>query len=160
MVVPHGARPDRRWGLHEIPELRKELGLDEIGLADHVVGMIGWIQSNKRWGILLSMWAEIHEEIKSCSGQEWDLLAAGTMRDPDHKDDYEEWKTEVSRLERKGIAHYHEFVPRGDLYYKMMAVCDFVVLPSIDETQSSRVACAFETVTKAFENRDTLRLER
>ena len=88
IVVPHGARPDRRWGAHEIPGLREELGLDEIGLADHVVGMIGWIQSNKRWDILLSMWGEIHEEIKRCSGQEWDLLAAGTMRDPDHKNDY------------------------------------------------------------------------
>jgi 1,2-diacylglycerol 3-alpha-glucosyltransferase len=140
MVVPHGARPDRRWGVHEIPGLRKELGLDEIGLADHVVGMIGWIQSNKRWDILLSMWDEIHKEIKRCSGQEWDLLAAGTMRDPDHKDDYEEWKTEVLRLERKGIAHYHEFLPMGDLYYKMMAVCDFMVLPSTDETQSGTLA--------------------
>ena len=140
MVAPHGARTDRRWGVHEIPGLRKELGLDEIGLADHVVGMIGWIQPNKRWDILLSMWDEIHEEIKRRSGQEWDLLAAGTMRDPDHKDDYEEWKTEVLRLERKGIAHYHEFVPRGDLYYKMMAVCDFMVLPSTDETQSGTLA--------------------
>lgn len=140
MVVPHGARTDRRWGVHEIPGLRKELGLDEIDLADHVVGMIGWIQPNKRWDILLSMWDEIHEEIKRRSGQEWDLLAAGTMRDPDHKDDYEEWKTEVLRLERKGIAHYHEFVPRGDLYYKMMAVCDFMVLPSTDETQSGTLA--------------------
>jgi len=27
MVVPHGARADRRWGVHEIPKLRKELGL-------------------------------------------------------------------------------------------------------------------------------------
>ena len=44
------------------------------------------------------------------------------------------------RLERKGIAHYHEFVPRGDPYYKMMAVCDFIVLPSTDETQSGTLA--------------------
>ncbi len=140
MVVPHGARPDRRWGMDVIPELRKELGLEEAGLSDHVVGMIGWIQSNKRWDILLSMWDEVHEEIKRRSGREWDLLAAGTMRDPDHRDDYEEWKKEVWRLERKGIAHYHEFVPRGDLYYKMMAICDFIVLPSIDETQSGTLA--------------------
>jgi len=119
------------------PESR--CGID-FGLADHVVGMIGWIQSNKRWDILLSMWQEIHQEIRRRSGHEWDLLAAGTMRDPDHKNDYEEWKTEVSRLERRGIAHYHEFVPRGDLYYKMMAVCDFIVLPSTDETQSGTLA--------------------
>ena len=140
MVVPHGSRPDERWGVHEIPELRKELGLDKTGLADHVVGMIGWIQSNKRWDILLSMWEEIHEEIKHRCGQEWDLLAAGAMRDPAHKDDYEEWKDEVFKLEQKGIAHYHEFVPRGDIYYKMMAVCDFIVLPSTDETQSGTLA--------------------
>ncbi|MBC8466420.1 MAG: glycosyltransferase [Desulfobacteraceae bacterium] len=140
MVVPHGSRPDERWGIHEIPELRKELGLDKTGLADHVVGMIGWIQSNKRWDILLSMWEEIHEEIKHRSGQEWDLLAAGAMRDPAHKDDYEEWKDEVLKLEQKGIAHYHEFVPRGDIYYKMMAICDFIVLPSTDETQSGTLA--------------------
>ncbi|MBW1982401.1 MAG: glycosyltransferase [Deltaproteobacteria bacterium] len=140
MVVPHGARPDKRWGVHEVPQLRQELGLEEMGLAAHVVGMIGWIQSNKRWDILLSMWGEIHEEIRQSCGQEWDLLAAGTIRDPHHKNDYEEWKSEVLRLERKGIAHYYEFVPRGDIYYKMMAVCDFIVLPSTDETQSGTLA--------------------
>ena len=32
------------------------------------------------------------------------------------------------------------FVPRGELYYKMMAVCDFIVLPSTDETQSGTLA--------------------
>ncbi|MDY6857093.1 MAG: hypothetical protein SWO11_20795 [Thermodesulfobacteriota bacterium] len=132
MVVPHGARPDKRWGPHEIPELRKEFGLDDTGLAEHVVGMIGWIQSNKRWDILLSMWEEIHEGIKQRTGKEWDLLAAGAMRDLAHKQDYEEWKAEVKILAGKGIAHYHEFIPRGDEYYKMMAVCDFIVLPSID----------------------------
>ncbi|MBW1995199.1 MAG: hypothetical protein JRI77_12235, partial [Deltaproteobacteria bacterium] len=140
MVVPHGTRSDKRWGVHEIPALRKELGLEEIGLAEHVVGMIGWIQSNKRWDILLNMWEEIHEEIKSKTGQEWDLLAAGAMRDPAHEADYRQWKKEVLRLERKGIAHYHEFIPRGDAYYKMMAVCDFIVLPSTDETQSGTLA--------------------
>lgn len=140
MVVPHGSRPDKRWRIEEIPKLRKELGLDNVGLADHVVGMIGWIQSNKRWDILLSMWENIHEEIKRLSGKEWDLLAAGFMRDPAHKEDYEEWKEEVQMLETKGIAHYHEFVPRGDMYYKMMAVCDFIVLPSTDETQSGTLA--------------------
>ena len=140
MVVPHGARPDKRWGVHEIPKLRKELGLEEMGLADHVVGMIGWIQSNKRWDILLSMWDEIHEEIKSRNGQEWDLLAAGAMRDPNHKADYERWKSEIIELQEKGIAHYYEFVPRGEIYYKMMAVCDFIVLPSTDETQSGTLA--------------------
>jgi len=140
MVVPHGARPDRRWGIHEIPALRAELGLDKAGLADHVVGMIGWIQANKRWDILLSMWEELHEEIKWRCGQEWDLLAAGTIRDPHDKPQYESWKSAVLRLQDKGIAHYYEFIPRGELYYKMMAVCDFIVLPSTDETQSGTLA--------------------
>lgn len=140
MVVPHGAQPDNRWGPHEIPKLRKEFWLDETGLADHTVGMIGWIQSNKRWDILLSMWEEIHEEIKRHTGEEWDLLAAGTVRDLAHRKDYEEWKAEVQLLSQKGIAHYYEFIPRGDAYYKMMAVCDFIVLPSTDETQSGTLA--------------------
>jgi glycosyltransferase involved in cell wall biosynthesis len=140
MVVPHGARPDKRWGVHEMPRIRNELGLDETDLADHVVGMIGWIQPNKRWDILLSMWDEIHEEIKSRNGQEWDLLAAGAMRDPNHKADYERWKSEIIELEEKGIAHYYEFIPRGETYYRMMAVCDFIVLPSTDETQSGTLA--------------------
>ena len=140
MVVPHGARSDKRWGVHEIPALRREFGLDQTSLADHVVGMIGWIQSNKRWDILLSMWEQIHNEIKSHTGQEWDLLAAGAMRDPNHRRDYEDWKSDVQVLAGKGIAHYHEFVPRGDDYYKMMAICDFIVLPSTDETQSGTLA--------------------
>lgn len=140
MVVPHGARPDRRWGVHEIPGIRKELGLDDMGLADHVVGMIGWIQSNKRWDILLSMWEEIHKEITAKSGFEWDLLAAGAVRDPNHRTDYEQWKSHLLSLEHKGIAHFYEFIPRGEVYYKMMAVCDFIVLPSIDETQSGTLA--------------------
>jgi glycosyltransferase involved in cell wall biosynthesis len=140
MVVPHGSRPDRRWGLHEIPKLREELGLNNVGLAEHVVGMVGWIQSNKRWDILLSMWEEIHNEILARSGQDWDLLAAGSPRDPHHFKDYEKWKMEALELEKKGIANYYEFIPRGDIYYKVMAICDFIVLPSIDETQSGTLA--------------------
>ncbi len=140
MVVPHGARPDKRWGVHEIPALRRELGLDQADLADHVVGMIGWIQSNKRWDILLHMWEEIHQEIKHLNGQEWDLLAAGTIRDPNHRGDYEHWKSHALELQQKGIAHYYEFIPRGDTYYKIMSICDFIVLPSIDETQSGTLA--------------------
>lgn len=140
MVVPHGARPDKRWGTHEIAGLRREFGLHKSQLAEHLVGMIGWIQSNKRWDILLSMWEDIHREIKQVTGVEWDLLAAGTMRDPAHREDYEEWKHDVEILAQKGIAHYHEFIPRGDDYYKLMAICDFIVLPSTDETQSGTLA--------------------
>ncbi|KPK49599.1 MAG: hypothetical protein AMK72_04115 [Planctomycetes bacterium SM23_25] len=141
MVVPHGARPDRRYSLAEVVTLRKELGLDQLPyLSEHLVGLIGWIQSNKRWDILTTMWEEIAETVKQRTGQDWDLLAAGTIRDPNHKQDYEKYRAEVELLERKGLAHYYEFVPRGDLYYKMMAVCDFVVLPTTDETQSGTLA--------------------
>ncbi len=140
MVVPHGAREDRRWGPEEIPRLREELGLARDGLAEHLVGLVGWIQSNKRWDILTSMWEEMAEEIKRRTGQDWDLLAAGAMRDPAHKEDYEKYKSAVQLLEKKGLAHYYEFVPRGMDYYKVMAICDFIVLPSIDETQSGTLA--------------------
>lgn len=141
LVVPHGARADRRYSLAQVVELRQELGLAKIPyLADHLVGLIGWIQSNKRWDILTGMWEEIHEEIRQRTGQDWDLLAAGTWRDPHHKADYDRYRTEVEVLEKKGLAHYYEFIPRGDVYYKMMAVCDFIVLPSTDETQSGTLA--------------------
>jgi glycosyltransferase involved in cell wall biosynthesis len=141
MVVPHGARPDKRYSLAEVVELREELGLNqEPKLSTHMVGLIGWIQSNKRWDILTGMWEEIAIEIEQRTGEQWDLLAAGSMRDPNHKDDYEKYKEEIQFLARKGLAHYHEFVPRGDIYYKMMALCDFIVLPSTDETQSGTLA--------------------
>ncbi len=141
LVVPHGARPDRRWKIHEVPKLRRELGLDEVeSLGEHLVGLIGWIQSNKRWDILTSMWEELASEIYRRTGEKWDLLAAGKMRDPNDREKYEQWKGQVELLERKGLAHYYEFVPRGETYYKMMAVCDFIVLPSIDETQSGTLA--------------------
>jgi glycosyltransferase involved in cell wall biosynthesis len=141
MIVPHGARPDRRYGVHEVPQLRKDLGLDKVPhLARHLVGLIGWIQANKRWDILTNMWEEVAQEITSKTGEKWDLLAAGAMRDPNHRADYERYKNDLQRLKRKGLAHYYEFIPRGENYYKMMAICDFIVLPSTDETQSGTLA--------------------
>ena len=141
MVIPHGARPDKRWSVKEVPQLREELGLDEVpNLAPHLVGLIGWIQSNKRWDILTTMWEDIAGQIRQATGQDWDLLAAGSMRDPAHAAEYELYKKQVQVLEQKGLAHYYEFIPRGDVYYKMMAVCDFIVLPSTDETQSGTLA--------------------
>ncbi|NVM36102.1 MAG: glycosyltransferase [Candidatus Lokiarchaeota archaeon] len=50
------------------------------------------------------------------------------------------WKSDVLDLQSRGIAHYYEFIPRGDIYYKVMAICDFIVLPTIDETQSGTLA--------------------
>jgi 1,2-diacylglycerol 3-alpha-glucosyltransferase len=141
MVVPHGARPDRRWAIKDVPVLKEELVLDQIPyLHNRLVGMVGWIQSNKRWDILTSMWEDIHAEILERTGQEWDLLAAGSMRDPNHLTDYEKYLEQLAALEKKGLAHYFEFIPRGEIYYKVMAVCDFIVLPSTDETQSGTLA--------------------
>ncbi len=141
MVVPHGARPDRRWGIDEVPRLREEIGLNRLPyIGPHLVGLVGWIQANKRWDILTSMWEEIAAEIKARTGQDWDLLAAGAPRDPNHLRDYRKYKEELQLLEVKGLAHYYEFIPRGEMYYKVMAVCDFIVLPTVDETQSGTLA--------------------
>ena len=141
MVVPHGARPDMQWGPDEIPRLRQELGFDEFpNLAQHLVGLVGWIQSNKRWDILTSIWEECADKIYEETGEDWDLLAAGTWRDPNHRPDYDIYVESVDLLKKKGLAQYYEFVPRGPTYYKVMAICDFIVLPSVDETQSGTLA--------------------
>jgi glycosyltransferase involved in cell wall biosynthesis len=139
MIVPHGARSDFRWGIDEVDNLKRELGLGEF-VGKHIIGLVGWIQSNKRWDILTSMWEEIYHEIREKTGEEWFLFAAGSMRDPNHKADYEKYVSEIKLLESEGMAMYFEFVPRGEIYYKVMAVCDFIVLPSLDETQSGTLA--------------------
>jgi glycosyltransferase involved in cell wall biosynthesis len=141
IIIPHGARPDMYWPPEEIPKLKEELGLTKLKyLSDRLVGLVGWIQSNKRWDILTSIWEEVVQEIEKRTGQSWDLLAAGKMRDIHHLDDYHKYIKEIELLEQKGIAHYYEFIPRGELYYKVMAVCDFIVLPTVDETQSGTLA--------------------
>lgn len=141
MIVPHGARPDRRWPAEQIPQLKAELGLDRLpSVGEHLIGLVGWIQANKRWDILTSMWEDLAAEILAKSGQQWDLLAAGSMRDPHDRADYQSYRAACEVLESKGLAHYLEFIPRGDLYYKVLAVCDFIVLPTVDETQSGTLA--------------------
>lgn len=139
MVIPHGARPDRRFSIGEVPKLKEELGLGHLK-NKRIAGLVGWIQSNKRWDILTSMWTDIRQEVLERTGEEWILLAAGDMRDPNHREDYEKYVEEVKLLQRDGLAHFYEFTPRGERYYKVMGVCDFIVLPSIDETQSGTLA--------------------
>lgn len=137
MIVPQGARPDRRYGIHEVPQLRAELGLDAVpGLAAHLVGLVGWIPSDRRWDILTGMWEEIAGEILYRTGQDWDLLVAGAIQDAQHPDEYARFKDDVHALSAKGLAHFHEFQPCGDDWYKMMGVCDFLVLPTMDEMHS------------------------
>jgi hypothetical protein len=38
--------------------------MDNIGLADHMTGMIEWIQSNRRGDILRSIWEGMHRQIE------------------------------------------------------------------------------------------------
>ncbi len=139
MVIQHGARPDRRWPAEEVDDLKRELGLEDF-VGKHIIGLIGWIQSNKRWDIFIDMWEEIYHKICEQTGKEWALFAAGDMRDPNHKQDYEKYVAGLKVLESAGIAKYYQFIPRGEVYYKVMAVCDFIVLPSMDETQSGTLA--------------------
>lgn len=139
MIVPHGARPDKRWGGHEIDPLKRELGLDDL-IGHPMVGLVGWIQNNKRWDIVTEMWEELHERIFEATGDSWLLFAAGEWRDPNHKKDYDRYVGQIKRLEARGHARFFPFIPRGDIYYKVMAICDFVILPSIDETQSGTLA--------------------
>ena len=141
MIVPHGARVDKNWNENDIPKLKDDIGLNKIKyLSNNLVGLVGWIQSNKRWDILTSIWEEIIKEIKIKTGEDWDLLAAGAVRDIAHIGDYNNYKKSLEILEKKGIAHYYEFIPRGEIYYKVMAVCNFIVLPTVDETQSGTLA--------------------
>jgi glycosyltransferase involved in cell wall biosynthesis len=141
MVVPHGARPDRRYSLADVVALREELGLDDSPRpSKHLVGLIGWIHSNKRWDILTSMWEEIAATIRQRTGQQWDLLAAGAMPGPNDPPDRQKHRPVAELVAVKAPARYYEFVPRGGLYDRMMAVCDFIVLPAIDETQLGTLA--------------------
>jgi len=138
-IVPHGARADRRFSIDEVEALKGELELPQLR-GKHIIGLVGWIQSNKRWDILTDMWDSIHEEICEKTGQDWVLLAAGDMRDPNHLSDYNKYVHDLKLLEEQGKAHFYKFTPRGEVYYKVMGICDFVVLPSIDETQSGTLA--------------------
>ena len=139
MVIPHGARPDRRYRIDQVDDLKRDLGLNQF-VGKHIVGLVGWIQNNKAWDILTDMWEDLYYQIREQTGQQWFLFAAGDMRDPNHKRDYDKYVGEVKLLEQEGMAHYFQFIPRGELYYKVMAICDFIVLPSLDETQSGTLA--------------------
>jgi len=141
VVIPHGARPDKGWPPEQIPEIKKEIGFRDGCRSPYgIVGLVGWIQPNKRWDMLTSIWGKTAAEIKQRTGRKWYLLAGGAMRDPAHRSSYEQYRRELEVLQRKRLAYFYEFVPRGDLYYRVMALCDFVVLPSVDETQSGTLA--------------------
>ena len=138
-VIPHGTRADRRYGDHEIDGIKGELGLSEFK-GRRIAGLVGWIQSNKRWDIVLDCWEDIQETIRSITGENWLLFAAGDMRDPRDKPDFDRYRAMLDALEKNRLAKFLRFCPRGDLYYKVMALCDFLILPSVDETQSGTLA--------------------
>ncbi len=138
-IVPHGARPDRRYDPYRIDEIKEELGLGDL-IGKRLAGLVGWIQNNKRWDIATNVWPEVAELIRAQTGEDWCLFAAGAMRDPNHKRDFEYYVSELRKLEELGLARFYEFIPRGERYYKVMALCDFVILPTLDETQSGTLA--------------------
>ncbi len=140
IVIPHGARPDK-LGL-DPEDCKRRLGLLELA-GKPVLGLIGWIQTNKRWDLILDQWEDLRREVLEQTGQEWMLLCAGNMRDPNDTAFFEMCKAKAQELERRGIARYIEFDPRGDRYYEMMACFDAVALPSLDETQSGTLARIF-----------------
>lgn len=139
-VVPHGARPDKA---HLDPEqCKRALGLDDL-CGKRVMGLIGWIQANKRWDLVLDQWADLAREARERTGEEWVLLCAGNMRDPNDTQFFEECREKARALEARGLARYVEFDPRGEMYYTMMGCYDAVALPSLDETQSGTLARIF-----------------
>jgi glycosyltransferase involved in cell wall biosynthesis len=140
IVVPHGARPDKL--ALDAEGCKHRLGLNEL-VGKPVLGLIGWIQTNKRWDLILDQWEDLRREVLGRTGQEWMLLCAGNMRDPNDTAFFEMCRAKAQELERRGIARYVEFDPRGDLYYEMMACFDAVALPSLDETQSGTLARIF-----------------
>ncbi len=139
MIVPHGARPDRRYAIDQADDLKDEIGLGHLK-GKHIIGLVGWIQRNKRWDVVTGMWEDICAEIEEKTGEDWLLLAAGDLRDPYDIGAYAEYLSGVNVLAEKGAAEFYKFTPRGAIYYKVMAVCDFVLLPSLDETQSGTLA--------------------
>jgi 1,2-diacylglycerol 3-alpha-glucosyltransferase len=137
VVIPHGARPDK---LNLDPEeCKRRLGLHEL-VGKPVLGLIGWIQTNKRWDLILDQWEDLRRQVLEQTGQEWMLLCAGNMRDPNDTAFFEMCRAKAQDLEQRGMARYVEFDPRGDVYYDMMACFDAVALPSLDETQSGTLA--------------------
>ena len=138
-VVPHGARPDKIFKNGEQEILKEELGLKELK-GNRVAGLVGWIQGNKGWDIILNMWEDLEQIIFGKTGENWMLLAAGEVRDPADAEYAKKCLKKLKYLEKKGIAKFQKFNPRGDIYYKIMSSCDFIMLPTLDETQSGTLA--------------------
>ena len=104
------------------------------------MGLIGWIQSNKRWDICSpACGRRSPPRSNSGTGQTWDLLAAGAMRDPNHAPDYERYAARWSCW-AKGWPTTTSSSRAATSTTRLMAICDFIVLPTTDETQSGTLA--------------------
>lgn len=136
-IIPHGARPD--MGHLEAETCKRLLGFDSLA-GRPVLGLIGWIQTNKRWDLILERFERLQRAAYEQTGTEWALLAAGNMRDPNDTPFFERSRALARTLQERGLGVYHEFDPRGEVYYQVMACCEAVALPSVDETQSGTLA--------------------
>lgn len=138
-VIPQGARPDRHYSPQLIDGIKDELGLSDLK-GKRLAGLVGWIQENKRWDIVTNLWPEIHHSICMQTGEEWLLFAAGDINDPLSRQDFEHYVDQIRALEKIGQARFYQFSPEGELYYKVLALCDFLILPTLDSTQSGTLA--------------------
>jgi 1,2-diacylglycerol 3-alpha-glucosyltransferase len=138
-VIPQGARPDRHYAPRDIDTIKDELGLWDLK-GKRLAGLVGWIQGNKRWDIVTNLWPEIHDSICLQTGEDWLLFAAGDINDPLHQQDYDHYVAEIRSLERIRQARFYQFAPEGEQYYKVLALCDFLILPTLDSTQSSTLS--------------------
>ena len=138
-VVPRGIRGDRRYGLHEVAQLRRELGLSRMPqLARHLVGLVGWCSATHHWNALLNRWGELVADIRRRTGQEWDLLTFSPMREccPGERRS----RPGVDLLPQPHVPHAYEFVPQPDTCDKLLGICDFAVLPCTDASQADNLA--------------------
>ncbi len=138
-VIRHGVMP------HYANKYKRKEVLEELGLQDlqskNIALLVGWIQSNKRWDYVLEQWPDIAARLKAEHGGDWVLLAAGKLRDPaNHQRAYERYMGLLAPLIKQGLGRFYEFTPRNARYYMVLSLADFVVLPSIDETQSGTLA--------------------
>ena len=138
-VVPPGARPDRHYSPRDVDSIKDELGLSDLR-GKRLMGLIGWMHGNKRWDIVTNIWAEVQETINMQTGEEWLLFAAGDAHQRLNIGDFGHLISEIISLEHRGLARFYQFEPHGEMYYKVMALCDFLVLPTLEETQSSTLS--------------------
>lgn len=140
-VIPYGARPDRRHGDYEIDGIKDELGVGELK-GRRVVGLVGWTDEAQRWDVVLGCWEEIQQTIFNATGESWLLCVAGDIQDERDKPYLDKCRATIETLEQKGLAKFLPSSLRSDTFYKVMTVCDFVVLPATSGSSQELLARA------------------